>query len=192
MQCSDHLCDYSRPDFDDPIVPALTIPKNAPEPLPSVANKTGERAADSLSSAIGEAETEQAAVEADISDEQVPMPIPPASELPLCPQCNNALLRPGVVWFGEALPRSTMLRVDHWIRSGDIDLILVIGTSSKVYPAAGFVHRAQNRGAKVAVINIDGGDAPSSVSLDDGWFFCGDAGVIVPEILKSDIGEIRI
>jgi len=47
------------------------------------------------------------------------------------------LLRPGVVWFGETLPEDTIEEVDSWIDQGKIDLMLVIGTTATVYPAAG-------------------------------------------------------
>lgn len=57
-------------------------------------------------------------------------------ELP--PHCScGALLRPDVVWFGEALPEHAIARAVGVIRSSD--LLLVIGTSGVVYPAAGFV-----------------------------------------------------
>lgn len=35
------------------------------------------------------------------------------------------------------------------------DLVLVVGTSNTVYPAAGYAREAQRRGAKVAVFNIE-------------------------------------
>jgi NAD-dependent SIR2 family protein deacetylase len=67
--------------------------------------------------------------------------------------------------------------------------MLVIGTSSKVYPAAGYTEIARRNGARVAVINMDAEDA---IGLRHGdWFFQGDAGEIVPEILKSVVGEIE-
>jgi NAD-dependent deacetylase len=54
------------------------------------------------------------------------------------PHCEcGALLRPDVVWFGEALPEDAVTRAVHAIRHAD--LLLVIGTSGVVYPAAGFV-----------------------------------------------------
>lgn len=70
--------------------------------------------------------------------------------------------------------------------------MLVIGTSSKVWPAAGYVDYAREKGARVAVINMDRNDAPGGANgLDAGdWFFEGDASEIVPEILKSVIGEV--
>lgn len=60
----------------------------------------------------------------------------PFAQLP--PSCDcGALLRPDVVWFGEALPPHAVARAVGAIRSAD--LLLVIGTSGVVYPAAGFV-----------------------------------------------------
>jgi NAD-dependent deacetylase len=60
----------------------------------------------------------------------------PFAELP--PHCTcGALLRPDVVWFGESLPQEEVTRAVGAIHS--TDLLLVIGTSGVVYPAAGFV-----------------------------------------------------
>lgn len=62
------------------------------------------------------------------------------AELP--PHCKcGALLRPDVVWFGEMLPEDAVARAVAAIRSAD--LLLVIGTSGVVYPAAGFVSMHQ-------------------------------------------------
>lgn len=195
IKCTSFYCDYSRKDdFTDPIVPALAIPKTAPEPKPSADDKTGEEAAKSLYSAM-ESKREEGGErqgEADISDARVPLPDLTPDDLPHCPKCKTGLLRPGVVWFGESLPSRTLNAVDRWVASGPIDLMLVIGTSSKVWPAAGYVDKARRRGARVAVINMDANDIPQSYNgLEPGdWFFQGDAGAIVPEILKSVIGEV--
>lgn len=54
------------------------------------------------------------------------------------PHCAcGALLRPDIVWFGETLPEQAWSRATAAIRSAD--LLLVIGTSGIVYPAAGLV-----------------------------------------------------
>lgn len=71
--------------------------------------------------------------------------------------------------------------------------MLVIGTSSRVYPAAEYVDTARGHGARVAVINIDPNDLAGRRSkglTPRDWFFQGDASVIVPEILKPVIGDI--
>lgn len=101
-------------------------------------------------------------------------------------------MRPGVVWFGEALPEKTIDAVENFIDQSDtIDLMLVIGTSAKVFPAAEYIGRAKRKGARIAVINTDKADTPGRggpMKVD--WFFEGDAGVILPKILESVIGDV--
>jgi NAD-dependent deacetylase len=68
------------------------------------------------------------------------------------PQCVcGGLIRPNVVWFGEALPD------EAWQRSVDAvvgaDLVIVVGTSAIVYPAAGLPELALARGATVIEVN---------------------------------------
>lgn len=84
----------------------------------------------------------------------------------------------------------TINTVSEWLGSGDVDLMLVIGTSAKVYPAAGYIDRARSRGARVAVVNMDLNDVGASGLMPGDWFFHGDAGTIVPEILKGAIADV--
>ena len=66
----------------------------------------------------------------------------------LPPHCDcGALLRPDVVWFGEMLPDDAVARAVSSIRAAD--LLLVIGTSGVVYPAAGFV--SLHRGLSIEI-----------------------------------------
>jgi NAD-dependent deacetylase sirtuin 5 len=114
----------------------------------------------------------------------------PRSELPHCPTCKTNLLRPDIVWFGETLPEDTLEEVDSWIEKDKVDLMLVVGTTAVVYPAAGYVDLARKAGARVAVINIDGDLLGSAGGLrKDDWLFVGDAGEILEEILGS--GEVK-
>ncbi|KAH0548275.1 hypothetical protein GP486_008022 [Trichoglossum hirsutum] len=194
VKCTSFYCNYSRQDFSDPIVPALDIPRGRPEPKPS-SDGQGAAAADSLYATMGISLTPSSSApsELDISDERNLLPSVHIRDLPHCPECKTGLLRPGVVWFGEMLPQATIDAIEDWIiASPTIDLILVIGTSSKVYPAAAYVDRARAKGARVAVVNVVRGDAPSSGLTERDWFFEGDAGTVVPEILKSVIGEVEI
>lgn len=163
----------------------MDIPKQSSSPAPSETDKTGEEASKSLHKALEETIK---AKEVDISDASNPIPELTPADLPQCPECKG-LLRPGVVWFGEPLPTDTIQNVDSWIESAPVDLILVIGTSSSVYPAALYVDVARNRGAKVVVVNMEK-DMPNRGQGTCDWFFQGDASVIVPEILKSVIGEV--
>jgi NAD-dependent deacetylase sirtuin 5 len=195
IKCTSFYCNYTRKDdYSDPIVPALAIPTEGPQPNPSENDKTGEEASQALYAAMSgkESERQRKGRELDISDPDVPIPELEIRDLPQCPQCGG-LLRPGVVWFGEALPARTIEAVDEWMQNApQIDLMLVIGTSAKVWPAAGYVDLARAKGAQVAVINMDANDVPGGAhGLEPGdWFFQGDAGEILPEILKSVIGDI--
>ncbi|HKO58738.1 MAG TPA: NAD-dependent deacylase [Thermoanaerobaculia bacterium] len=64
------------------------------------------------------------------------------------PRCAcGALLRPDVVWFGEMLPEEALARASEAIR--EADLLLVIGTSGVVSPAAGLV--SLHRGLSIEI-----------------------------------------
>jgi len=76
---------------------------------------------------------------------------------PRCRTCGN-LRRPGVVWFGEALPERELLAAEAAAQA--CDLMLVVGTSGEVYPAAGLAHQAQHSGARVVIVN------PQPTALD--------------------------
>ena len=73
-----------------------------------------------------------------------------AGHPPYCDRCGN-LLRPGVVWFGEALPFRTLEAAQQAAQA--CDLMLVVGTAGAVYPAAGLAHQARAAGARVVVVN---------------------------------------
>lgn len=81
--------------------------------------------------------------------ENDPSRLPPG-EPPRCPQCGD-WLRPGVVWFGESLDTSVLQRGEA--ASARADLMLVVGTSGLVYPAAALPALAQRGGAQVIVVN---------------------------------------
>jgi NAD-dependent deacetylase len=79
-------------------------------------------------------------------DRAVPLPgIPPR-----CSACG-ALARPDVVWFGESLPREALAAALAAARR--CDLMLVVGTSALVQPAASLPLAALERGAQVVEVN---------------------------------------
>ena len=95
---------------------------------------------------------------------------------PICKACG-ALLRPGVVWFGEALPADALQSA---LRSvNDCDLFLSVGTSASVWPAAGFADDARARGARIVEIN------PEVTALSDRCDFQvpSGSGAALPELL---------
>lgn len=69
---------------------------------------------------------------------------------PHCGACGN-LVRPGVVWFGEALPAATLAAAEQ--AAEQCALMLVVGTSGAVWPAAGLAGLARRAGAHVVVVN---------------------------------------
>ena len=50
-------------------------------------------------------------------------------KIPKCPRCS-ALMRPGVVWFGEPLPWDELRRVENYLEDGPCDLVIVAGTTA--------------------------------------------------------------
>ncbi|KAK1479822.1 NAD-dependent deacetylase sirtuin-5 [Colletotrichum cuscutae] len=110
-------------------------------------------------------------------------------DLPQCPKCKNNILRPAVVWFGEPLPVEVVEEAQALFDDPEaIDLFLTIGTTSKVWPAAGYAGMARKKGARVAVINTRAEDA-RHVRPDKDWVFVGDAAVVLPQLLKPVISE---
>ncbi len=78
---------------------------------------------------------------------------PPADgpvEPPRCGECG-AVVRPGVVWFGEMLPPEMLRRAEAVV--GACDALIVVGTSAQVYPAAGLPHLAPAAGATIIEVN---------------------------------------
>jgi NAD-dependent deacetylase len=99
----------------------------------------------------------------------------------LPPRCEcGAMGRPGVVWFGEALPAAVWEEAERAAREAQV--FLVIGTAAVVYPAAGLAAVAQRAGAKVIEINIE--DTPLSRGVDAA--LRGASGVILPELLGGE------
>ncbi len=100
----------------------------------------------------------------------------PLPELPLCRLCDG-LLRPNVVWFGEMLDSNVLGGAFEALETADV--MLVIGTSGTVQPAASMGMAAKRAGAAVAEINLD--PTPYTNIYDVG--LAGKAGEIVPRLL---------
>lgn len=72
---------------------------------------------------------------------------------PVCDECKG-VLKSEAVLFGEPLPKDTMAKAIDLCRK--TDLMLVIGSSQQVYPAAYLPQIAKNSGAKIILINLEG------------------------------------
>jgi NAD-dependent deacetylase len=100
----------------------------------------------------------------------------PLKEIPPhCPSCG-ALLRPNVVWFGEALPRETLEKASA--SCARCDLMFVIGTSAFVQPAASLPFIAAEKGAKIVEINPN----PTPLTRFADYSFQAKAGESLPVI----------
>jgi NAD-dependent deacetylase len=98
-------------------------------------------------------------------------------ETPACPDCGGHL-RPGVVWFGEAIPETALNA--SCAAAADCDVFFSIGTSSAVYPAAGLADLASQHGATVAEINPN--PTPHSAGFD--FALAGNSGHVLPELIN--------
>jgi NAD-dependent deacetylase len=96
---------------------------------------------------------------------------------PKCPRCGG-LLRPDVVWFEEPMPeKETTLAFQF---STSCDVLLSIGTSALVYPAAALPFKALESGATVVEINPQ----PTPLTTQAHFALVGAAGVVLPEMMK--------
>jgi NAD-dependent deacetylase len=98
--------------------------------------------------------------------------------LPRCDRCGG-LMRPDVVWFGEALDPAVLDAA--FAAAGAADLCLVVGTSALVHPAASVPLATLASGGRLIEVNPD--ETPLS-----GRAFCslrGPAGRILPELLGT-------
>jgi NAD-dependent deacetylase len=101
--------------------------------------------------------------------------------LPLPPPCRacGGLIRPAVVWFGENLDQNLLQR--SWQAAADAEVMLVIGTSALVQPAAGLALVAKKAGAYVIEINLE--PTPNSDWVDESLL--GKAGEVLPRLVQG-------
>jgi NAD-dependent deacetylase len=97
---------------------------------------------------------------------------------PRCERCDEAL-KPDVVFFGEGIPMVEMMRAND--EANNCNVMVIIGTSGVVYPAAEIPHIAKSRGAVIVEINPE--TTPFTSSITD-YFFKGTASEVLPGILE--------
>lgn len=97
---------------------------------------------------------------------------------PRCDRCGN-LVRPGVVWFGEMLPQAGIEAAER--AAASCELMLVVGTSGAVWPAAGLAGAARRAGARVLIVNPQ----PSEIDADAHQVIRGTAADLLPRLLRD-------
>lgn len=158
VKCFDEACAYEAENCDIPIVPQLPVVEQLGILDSSESSNTASRCS--------------------------------VEDLPHCPKCKVNLLRPATVWFGERLSEAKVNQVDEWFRNSGsedkkVDLMLVIGTSALVWPAAGYIEQARKAGARVAFFNMEEKSAGVARPGPDDWMFLGDAAKLVPQALGA-------
>jgi len=99
-------------------------------------------------------------------------------EAPDCAQCGG-IIKTATISFGQAMPELEMARADAAAKA--CDLMLVLGSSLVVYPAAGFPLLAKRHGAKLAILNRE--ETPLDRFAD--LSIHGEIGAILPSIVDS-------
>jgi NAD-dependent deacetylase len=96
--------------------------------------------------------------------EPLPAMPEPAIEVepPVCGRCGG-LIRPDIVWFGEPLPQGPWQRAVEATEAADV--VVVVGTSAIVYPAAGLPELALARGTAVIEVNPETTPLSSSATI---------------------------
>jgi NAD-dependent deacetylase len=97
---------------------------------------------------------------------------------PRCEKCNG-ILKSEAILFGEPLPENAMAEATEMCR--DTDLMLVIGTSLTIYPAAFLPQIAKNSGAKIVLINLEGINRDSVADI----VLKGRAAEVIPRIVEG-------
>ena len=102
---------------------------------------------------------------------------------PRCPHCD-AHIRPDIVWFGEALPGGALERaLDLAARC---DVLIAIGTSGVVYPAALVPATAHENGAALIDVNPE----PDAFATMADWFLQGPGGEVLPRLV-AEVKRLR-
>jgi NAD-dependent deacetylase len=101
----------------------------------------------------------------------VPLPELP----PRCAACG-ALERPAVVWFGEMLPQDVLAQA--WEAAERAQVLVVVGTSAVVYPAAGLLEVTARHGGTVVEVNPE----PSALAFIAAIALRGPAGDVLPRL----------
>jgi NAD-dependent deacetylase len=96
---------------------------------------------------------------------------------PVCATCGYRTMRPNVVWFGESLDEAVLSKARDAVH--ECDVMVVVGTSGVVYPAAGLADLALQLGKPFIEINPE----PSPWSDRADVYLRGRSSEVLPQIL---------
>ena len=97
------------------------------------------------------------------------------------PHCYcGGVLKPDVVMFGEAIPVKAMLSADEYARTADV--VIIVGTSAQVFPAAQLPITAKQHGAFIIEANIERTDFTETIT---DAFLEGPSGETLPKLAEA-------
>ena len=98
---------------------------------------------------------------------------------PSCPVCGGAFLKPTVVLFGEALPTEALQEAQSLALAADV--MLIVGSSLQVYPAAAIPRLALEHGAELGIVNAEATPFDGRASV----VIYGKAGEVLPQVVSQ-------
>ncbi|GAB4551026.1 MAG: NAD-dependent deacylase [Anaerolineae bacterium] len=102
-----------------------------------------------------------------------------AARPPRCPHCGTHL-RPNVVWFTEALPQEAL--TEAFVLCETADVVLIVGTSGLVQPAASLPYVAKQRGSAFLIdVNPNRDELVEICDI----YLQGASGVILPQVVEA-------
>lgn len=103
------------------------------------------------------------------------------AERPDIPRCGcGGLLKPDVIMFGENIPPKVMLQAEGYARTADV--VIIVGTSAQVFPAAQLPTTAKRNGAFVIESNRERTDFTETIT---DAFLEGRAGEMLPLLARA-------
>jgi len=105
--------------------------------------------------------------------------------LPKCPECS-ALMRPGVVWFGEQLDAAKIETVENFVTAGDCDLVIVAGTTALFGYIIDWALRALGRTGQLIEVNPE----ETSLSQFATKSFREPAGLALPRLVHELLSNV--
>ncbi|UCF99217.1 MAG: NAD-dependent deacylase [Spirochaetaceae bacterium] len=105
-----------------------------------------------------------------------------AGECPRCDDCGG-WLKPATISFGQAMPEEETRRA--FSEAGKADLLITVGTSLLVYPAAGIPGETRRHGGKVVIIN----NQPTGLDHEAQIFIQGSAGEVLSNVVDRSVGN---
>lgn len=101
--------------------------------------------------------------------------------VPFC-YCGG-IFKPDVVLFGELIPQQALLRAEAYARTAEV--VIIVGTSAQVYPAAQLPFTAKENGAFIIECNLEATDFTHSIT---DVFLQGKAGTTLPMLAEAVLG----